>query len=164
MLSGGTGNGVAVAAAVAIGALAASGSAAQDSPNLQSMAILTGTCERLIVADADRSAACHGALVNLTYRNGRTSFMFSDPQAQMAISFSGTSEVRAGDVVTLTVSMITRASGSTPTVDAEPASGTCDYSNPYAGRSYVRCTGTTASGGFSGSFTTNGEPPDVVQH
>src|ERR1051325_6700031 len=121
--------------AMALAALtAATAGLAQGSPNLRSMIFVTGSCERLTTPGRDRSASCRSTVVNLTYRGGRTSFAFTEADTAM-VSFSGTREIRAGDRVTLILDMISVASNPGPTLDSAAATGSCDYSNPYAGRS-----------------------------
>lgn len=135
--------------------------AAQDLGNLQSMVILSGGCERLVVAGRDASAACRGAVVNLNYRTGRTSFAFTEGDARM-VSFSGMSMPAEGDVARHALDMITVAEGPDAAVRSEAATGACEYSNPYAGRSYVRCTARTEAGDYVGTFTSDGSPPAVT--
>ena len=139
------------------------GRAAPSLGDLRSAVFLRGTCDRLLVAGTDRSSFCHTALVNLSYHQGRTSFAFADHPAGMMISFSGMGEPAGSDRGRLTLDMVTRASNGGETLESEPIEGSCEYTNPHAGRATIRCEGVAASGAFSGVFTSDGEPPHVVE-
>ena len=142
---------------------AADAQPARDFGDLRSIAFLRGTCERLVVAGEDRTASCHWALTNLSYHHGRTSFAFMDNGAQTMISFSGMGEPATGNSGRLTLDMLSRASDGGAAIRSEPVEGFCEYGNPYAGRATVRCEGVTASGRFSGLFTSDGEAPELVE-
>lgn len=136
--------------------------AAQDASNLQSMVFLSGTCDRLVVAGRDATAACRGMVLNLNYRTGRTSFAFTEGENRM-VSFSGMGTQAEGDVARHDLDLVTIAEGPQAAVTSEAATGACAYSNPYAGRSYVRCTAHTEAGEYSAAFTSDGRPPDVTR-
>ena len=142
---------------------AAAAQPTRDFGDLRSIAFLRGTCERLVVAGEDRTESCHSALTNLAYHHGRTSFAFVDNGAQMMISFSGVAVTETGDDRRLTLDLLSRASGDGATIESEPTEGYCDYGNPRAGPTTVRCEGVTVSGRFSGLFTSDGEPPTRVE-
>ena len=149
---------LAVQAALALAAPAS----AQDLSQLRSWIFLRGTCERLVIAGKDVTGACRETVVNMTYHYGRSSFGFSDGSARM-VSFSGTEQIREGDVVRQTLDAISIATQGAlaPDVASAPASGTCIFSDPYRGRSFIRCSARTRDGEFAASFTSNGEPPQV---
>ena len=152
----------ALATALATGAALAGAAPApgQDLSNLQSMVFLTGSCERLVVAGRDATAGCRGVVLNLNYRTGRTSFAFTEGDARM-VSFSGMGTRAEGDVARHALDAITIAEGPEAAVESLAATGSCEYSNPYAGRSYVRCTASTEAGDYRADFTSDGQPPDV---
>lgn len=141
---------------------AAAPASAQDLSNVQSLVFLTGTCERLVIAGRDATADCRGTAVNLNYRTGRTSFAFQDGEARM-VSFTGLGAPAEGDVARHALDGITIAASPGPTVTAEPATGSCEYSNPYRGRSYIRCAATTAAGAYSVAFASDGRPPQITE-
>ena len=151
-----------IAAALSL-ALLAGTAAAQAPSNLQRMMFVTGTCERLVVAGEDVTGRCRAVVVNLTYRHGRSSFAFSDADRRM-ISFSGMERSRTGEVVRQTLDLITiaRGGGGEVETDGRTATGDCEFGDPFAGPAFIRCTARTAEGDYSASFTTDGEPPRVV--
>ena len=130
----------------------------QEGP-VREIVTVTGACQQLVVAGDDRSAGCRGPATNINYRNGRTSFAFAVDDVM--VSFSGPSEARGGDLVTLTLDSITIASDKSEVLSAEQATGTCQYPDPFAGRAAIRCTGRTEAGQFSAAFTSDGVPPNV---
>ena len=138
--------------------------AAQPAPsgleNLRAMIVLSGTCERLVIAGRDASAGCHRAVVKLVYRNGRSSFGFTEGGERM-ISFSGIAQTGEGDEVEQALDMVTVAAENGRDVHSSPASGSCAFSNPYRGRSYIRCRATSPAGIYEASFTSDGQPPSV---
>jgi hypothetical protein len=157
----------AVASAVLLAAFLAVPAASQEASPVESIAGITGTCQRLVVRGADASASCGPNVLNFAYRTGRSSFGFLSGR-QRLVSFSGTEQTRDGDVVRQTLDMITIATGSgdTDPVDTVslPATGQCEFSNPFRGTpAYIRCTAQTAEGEFAGAFTSNGEAPEVQQ-
>jgi hypothetical protein len=95
----------------------------------------------------------------MIYRDGRRSYAFSDGQQAM-VSFSGAVERQDDQRGTLTLDHISVATNPGPQVESEDATGTCEFSNPFAGEpSFIRCSGRTASGEFSASFRSDGRPP-----
>lgn len=136
--------------------------AAQEIPNWESVGAVQGECKKLVVAGRDRSSECRPAVAVLIYRDGRKSFAFSGEG--MMVSFSGTREESSGNEARLTLDAVTVASyaaGGEVATDPSPATGTCEFSNPWAGRSYIRCVATTPSGKFRGLFNSDGRPPDM---
>lgn len=140
--------------------------AAQPAPtpsgleNLQALIVISGTCERLVIAGRDASAGCRRAVVNLVYRNGRSSFGFTEGDERM-VSFSGITQTSEGDEAEQALDMVTVAAEDGRSVDSAPASGSCAFSNPYRGRSYLRCRASTPAGVYEASFTSDGQPPSV---
>jgi hypothetical protein len=130
----------------------------QEGP-VREIVTVTGACQQLVVAGDDRSAGCRGPATNINYRNGRTSFAFAVDDVM--VSFSGPSETRGGDVVTLTLDSITIASDKSEVLSAEEATGSCEYPDPFAGRAAIHCTARTEAGQFSAAFTSDGVPPNV---
>ena len=130
----------------------------QEGP-VREIVSVTGACQQLVVAGDDRSAGCRGPATNINYRNGRTSFAFAVDDVM--VSFSGPSEARGGDHVTLTLDGITVASDKGEVLSAEEATGSCEYPDPFAGRAAIHCTARTQAGAFSAAFTSDGVPPNV---
>jgi hypothetical protein len=129
----------------------------------RSIGIFHGTCDRLLVAGGDRSAACRGAIVNMVYTTGRSSFAFTDGEAQMMVSFSGLGDTEGRQEGTLVLDAITTAADEGRAIETNPVIGTCAYANLASGRATIRCAGSTPKGNFAATFVSNGEPPDVRQ-
>jgi|GEM_PF-4468643 len=146
--------------AMAAGSLAWAAQPSDDvrAPNWQTVYFLAGDCERLVTPGQDRSERCTATLVHMIYRDGRSSYAFSDGRDAM-ISFSGVAEAFDEERGILALDHISIASAPGPHVHSEDATGTCEFSNPFRGRSYIRCSGRTASGEFSASFSSDGQPP-----
>src|SRR4030095_120547 len=108
----------------------------QEGP-VREIVSVTGACQQLIVAGDDRSARCRGPATNINYRNGRTSFAFAVDDVM--VSFSGPSEARGSDLVTLALDGITVASDKGEVLSAEQATGSCQYPDPFAGRAAIHC-------------------------
>ena len=130
----------------------------QEGP-LREIVSVSGACEQLVVAGADRSVGCRNPATNINYRNGRTSFAFAVDDVM--VSFSGPSEARGGNQVILALDRITIASDKGEVLSAEQATGRCEYPDPFAGRAAIRCTARTEAGQFSAAFTSDGVPPNV---
>ena len=140
---------------------------AQNAP--KTAVILKGRCEQLVIPAGDVSANCTGAVVNMIYLDGRSSFMFSDgtgDSARALISFSGmgspsgASGTQPVDHVSAAKKSATEAGGTD--VESENATGTCESGDYYKGSIEIRCTAQTQSGSFTASFKTDGAKPDVV--
>jgi hypothetical protein len=145
--------------AVASGCVIPSVATAQTSP--KTAIFLKGDCQRLALPTANLTPTCKGALVNMLYQDGRSSFMFSDSDRSM-ISFSGVGQHFAGDVATQPIDHVSIAGSGGAEVKSEDATGSCEFGNAYKGPTFVRCTANTASGIFTASFRTDGSRPDVV--
>ena len=132
----------------------------QEGP-VREIVSVTGACQQLVVAGDDRSAGCRGPATTINYRNGRTSFAFVVDDVM--VSFSGPSEARGGDHVTLNLDGITVASDKGEVMSAEDATGSCEYPDPFAGRAAIHYTARTEAGQFSAAFTSDGVPPNVQE-
>jgi hypothetical protein len=127
-------------------------------PNWQTIFFLRGTCQGLITPARDRSAGCAETLVHMIYRDGRTSYAFSEGREAM-VSFSGIAETADDESGVLVLDHVSIATNPGPQVRSEDATGRCEFSNPFRGQSYVRCSARTASGEFTASFLSDGQPP-----
>jgi hypothetical protein len=134
--------------------------AAAENPPKQAI-FLSGTCEQLSLAGLDLTRTCKGALVNILYEDGRSSFMFSDGDRSM-VSFSGVGQTTHGDAAFQPVDHIAIAANPGPEVKTEDATGSCEFSNAYKGPAFVRCTAKTQSGDFTAVFKTDGSKPSVT--
>ena len=136
---------------------------AQNTPDVESMASLSGTCERMVITGEDISEVCRGPLYNVAYRSGRISFAFPGgdeaSNTQVMVSFSGTEQRREGDRIMLLLDRITLVGNEEEGESTAAAEGICEYSDPAAGPMQVRCAGHTQAGDFAGIFATDGKPP-----
>jgi hypothetical protein len=142
-------------------ALPAMEGAAQNVP-FKTLVFLNGSCQRLVVPNTDLTTNCKPTIVNLLYRDGRSSFAFSDGDRAM-ISFSGMGQKVTGDSATQPVDHVTVSAAGGTDVRSEDANGACQFGNPYKGPALIRCTGKTKSGEFSALFQTDGAPPRVEE-
>lgn len=152
----------ALGALVLAGVPAAGTAQKEDVPDIERIAFLSGTCERMMIAGEDVSAVCRGPVYNTTYRSGRVSFAFPgtdrDSGTDLIVSFSGTEQQREGDVVQLLLDQITLA-GSEDEASSVAAEGICEYGDPYAGPVRISCAGRTEAGDFIGVFVSDGKAP-----
>jgi len=130
-------------------------------PNFKTLVFLRGTCERLEIPGANLANNCRGSIVNMIYRDGRSSFAFTDGDRAM-ISFSGMGQNVAENLATQPVDHVSIATDNGASVKTEEAAGSCEFSNAFAGQAFVRCRAQSKSGNFFASFATDGSAP-VVQ-
>lgn len=138
-------------------------SAAQDYSNLRALSIITGTCNRLIIAGRDLSRGCDGRVVNTAYRTGRIGFVFMVRDLAV-VTISGTIASSESEVAEIRVDRIflTLTGTETPPSDFS-ADGRCQYANPNRGRAFLRCSGTTGREQFTADFMTDGSPPSFQE-
>jgi hypothetical protein len=135
--------------------------AAQDLSLLANMAGIDGTCKKLTVAGSDRTADCPTSLINIAYKNARSSFMVQVGDDSM-VSFYGDDHAATGNTATLVLRSMTITRLGQTHARSVPATGECTYTNPYAGPSHVECHATTAEGDYALSFVSDGKPPHVT--
>ena len=131
--------------------------------NLHAIAIMNGTCDGLVMGDKDASSGCEGKLTNTMYKTGRSGFTFLVGDLAV-VTFSGADSPAKGNIARIRLDKVIFTligTGTKPNV--VPATGTCTYTNPYAGPSHVTCSASTKSGRFSGSFVSDGKPPDLQE-
>jgi hypothetical protein len=139
---------------------AAAPAAAQDGPDLRSLAYVSGRCERMSLAGRDYSATCRGPVTNVRYQSGRTSFAFPT-DAGLMVSFSGEDLARDGERLTLRLDRITIVTDENPAATTEAAEGVCAFADFDSGPVTITCAGRTNSGDFVGIFASDGKPPSV---
>ncbi len=113
-------------------------SAQSGGSQLDSLIMMNGTCKHLLVAGHDESSSCVPKVINETFKTGRTGFTFTVGDAAV-ISFSGMGPRQ----VKLSPNKVSQpldrilftliGMGSATKVNRVPATGTCVYTNPYAG-------------------------------
>ena len=131
--------------------------------NLHAIAMMDGKCAQLTFAGQDGTQRCEGKITNTVYKTGRSGFTFLIGDLAV-ITFSGADSPAKGDQATVRLDKVIFTligTGTKPNVI--PASGSCTYTNPYAGPSRINCSATTGDGKFSGSFVSNGQPPDIQE-
>lgn len=127
------------------------------------MATLTGTCKKLIIAKADASQRCVGRLINVTYNDGRSGFYFVAGDLA-AVTFSGMGsgqvELNKDEVVQPIDRVIFTLIGTGTKPNMIAAVGSCRFTNPDMGRpSLVNCEATTKEGQFIADFVSDGRRP-----
>lgn len=141
--------------------LAVSGSHA-EARNVTSMLTLTGKCQQLIAGNRDMTKGCVGKVININYDDGRSSFYFViGDLAVLTFGGMGSQQVKlnADEVVQPIDTIIFGLNGAGAKPNDVHAVGSCKYTNPYKGKSFVRCESTTSQGKFSADFETDGKPP-----
>jgi hypothetical protein len=129
---------------------------------LQNLASLAGTCERLVMAGKDLSAGCSGRIIQSAYDDGRTGFTVLVGDKGVAITWSGIqgakpdadSQLQSLDRVILNLNI----EGVAPT--STSMTGSCAYSNPYKGPMIISCQGMDIEGkAYLLQFRTDGSEP-----
>ncbi|RDL49730.1 hypothetical protein BLJAPNOD_00838 [Ensifer sp. M14] len=136
-----------------------------DEDAVVSMAILSGTCERLVVVGKSFSEHCDGRIVQVTYASGRAGFTIAIGGEGTAATFSGMEGVKP-DAHTQTQSLdkVTFNLG-IEGVPPDPAAvvGNCVYGNPYKGSATISCQGIDAdNAAYLLQFRSDGSPPSVT--
>lgn len=134
--------------------------AAGELDNLATLATMDGTCHKLVIGGADATALCEPKVLNAAYKNGKSSFTFVAGD-KAVVGFYGSDSRAQGNKAVLQVEAITLnlMMGRPSTMEA--ATGTCSYTNPYAGPSLIQCSAISSDMTFSANFVSNGEEPAV---
>lgn len=155
-----------LAATVTTGGLASVPAVAQGMGDLSGVAMVTGTCERLVVAGEDMTNTCEGRLIQSIYRTGRTGFTVNIGSGG-AITFSGIegekpdadSQLQSVDKV-----IVNRGKDGGP-ISSKGVTGSCFYENPFKGPATTKCEGTDAEkGAYFLQFRTDGTPPNLLNY
>src|SRR5690349_11485706 len=104
---------------------AVAGAQDRDLGNLHAIAIMNGTCQRLIMGDKDASSGCEGKLTNTMYKTGRSGFTFLVGDLAV-VTFSGADSPAKGNMATIRLDKVIFTligTGTKPNV--VPATGTC---------------------------------------
>ncbi|MBW9051026.1 hypothetical protein [Rhizobium mesosinicum] len=140
-------------------------SRAQDLSNLNGMAALTGSCEKLIMAGRDFSDHCGSQIIHSIYNNGRTGFTVTLGDKGTVATFSGLegakpdadTQLQDLDMVIFNLGI----EGVPPTTTA--VKGGCGYSNPYKGPMTISCQATSSKGeAYLLQFRSDGSPPKMT--
>jgi hypothetical protein len=132
--------------------------------NITSIVSLTGTCKKLVIATkTDASRRCVGKLMNVTYDDGRSGFLFvARDIAIVTFSGMGSAQVKVNqdEVIQPVDAVIFTLIGTGTGPNEVSAVGSCRFTNPEQGRhSIVNCKATTENGQFVADFVSDGRPP-----
>ena len=133
-----------------------------------SVYMMRGVCSRLVFSGRNATDRCVPRVINASYVNGRTSFIFTVGDLAI-VSFSGvrvdqvkiTSNKVSQPVDSVTLTLLGMGSATHPVTTK--AVGSCVYTNPYEGRATVSCSAQTSEGLMLGTFTSNGLPPEEAE-
>jgi hypothetical protein len=120
---------------------------------------VSGSCTVLVLAGKDITPECGPVLVNVAYPTGASSFMFSIGGTAI-VSFYGRDNPAIGDHAMIYLQRVTFKDSSSENPSSD-VSGTCAYSNPFAGRALIECNADSKDGQFRAVFTTDGTAPKV---
>lgn len=136
-------------------------------PQLENMAMLTGTCERLIVDGHDFTSGCtSGKIIQSIYSNGRTGWYLPIGDKGALVTLTGisgakpdaNSQIQSVDGLFVNLGI----PGVKPT--SEHITGSCLYSNPYLGPTSITCTAKNATGATTVlEFRTDGSAPQFMK-
>ena len=141
-------------------AVLASGAMAQNFPGAPGVAVLNGKCAKLVVGKLDDSKNCKGQLATVTTAEGAVTFIFSANGKMLGFEGDGTAIKPASNGnVRMPIAIVSSGVGAKMTGQVK-AAGFCTFGNPYGGKpTVVECTAETKGSSFTGSFRTNGKPP-----
>jgi hypothetical protein len=144
-----------------IAATAATSSDAQGIKDLTNIVFLNGQCTELRIGSKDARSGCTGKIFNTIYRTGRTGFTFMMGE-QAVVTFSGFGKPAVGNRGFSTLDrVLLKWTGSEGEREALLATGTCSFTNPYAGPSHIKCKAFTKRGTISASFVSDGKEPEI---
>jgi hypothetical protein len=138
----------------------ASSAMAQNFPGAPGVALLDGKCAKLVVGKLDDSKNCTGQLASVTTAEGAVTFIFTANGKMLGFEGDGTAIKPASNGnARMPIAIVSSGVGSKMTGQVK-AAGFCTFGNPYAGKpTVVECTAETKASSFTGSFRTNGKPP-----
>ncbi|PZM10344.1 hypothetical protein [Rhizobium tubonense] len=141
-------------------AILASSAMAQNFPGAPGIAVLNGKCAKLVVGKLDDSKNCKGQLASVTTAEGAVTFIFSANGKMLGFEGDGTAIKPASNGnARMPIAIVSSGVGAKMTGQVK-AAGFCTFGNPYAGKpTVVECTAETKGSSFTGSFRTNGKPP-----
>ncbi len=155
-----------LAATMMMGGLASVPAAAQGMGDLNGVAMVTGTCERLVVAGEDMTNTCEGRLIQSIYRTGRTGFTVNIGSGG-AITFSGIEGEKpdADSQLQSVDKVIVNGGKDGGPISSKDVTGSCFYENPFKGPAVTKCEGSDAEkGAYVLQFRTDGTPPKLLNY
>ena len=134
-------------------------------PTYRYVAVMEGECERLILADRDRTAGCGDKLVNVDYGDGRVAFAFTSPADHgiVVTTFLGRAsaqeDLRNYRLDVDEISTTTTNAAGDPANIVESAAGHCVMTgDPTRERARFECTAERRSGRAVATFLSAGTP------
>jgi hypothetical protein len=137
------------------------GASAIPEPGYRYVAVLDGECERLILADRDRTAGCRDQLVNVDFGDGRVAFVFTSPTVVTAFlgRASAQRDLRNYRLDVDQISTATTNAAGDPADFVESAAGHCVMTgDPTRERARFECTAERRSGPAAATFLSAGVP------
>ncbi|NKK36831.1 hypothetical protein GFL72_19625 [Rhizobium leguminosarum bv. viciae] len=137
----------------------------QDVPNLTGMAILKGTCEKLIMKGDDLTGHCSNQIIQSIYNTGRTGFTVTVGDKGTVMTFSGLEGAKPDpDTQLQDLDFIILNLGIEGVAPARTrVRGGCGYSNPYKGPTTISCQATGEKGeAYLLQFRSDGSPPSMT--
>lgn len=136
---------------------------AEDIKDLTAIVFLKGKCGNLMIADEEFSRGCQAKIMNTVYKSGRTGFTFFHGDFDL-FTFSGVDNPAIGNRASVSLDRVLLAPGGKEEDQVRLlATGTCTYTNPYAGPSHVNCRAFTKLGTITASFVSDGQEPDITR-
>ena len=123
--------------------------------------LMPGECEALVIASRSAGRGCKGQLVNVVYRSGAVSFVFTAPNGRL-VSFFGRVGARAGTQTTLKIGQVTTVARGSRQASSSPAVGSCVLTPFAADRSRLECSARSSAGLYSALFRTSGPTEHVT--
>jgi len=153
-----------LAGLAALAAFSSTAHAANDFPGAPGVVTLSGKCAKLVVGTLDASKSCKNELASVTLANGGVTFIFSADGKMLGFGGDGTAiKAASGGAVRLPVDLVSTGVGTKMTGEVK-VSGSCSFGNPYAGKpTTIECSAKSADFAFTGSFRTNGKPPQAAK-
>ncbi|AYG60443.1 hypothetical protein QD460_23015 [Rhizobium jaguaris] len=138
----------------------AASAAAQNFPG-PGVAVINGTCSKLVVGKLDASKGCKAEIATVTGPDGSVTFIFSSGGKMLGFQGNGRG-IKPGakqGTAQLPIEVISTGAGNKMTGQVE-AKGVCTFANPYSGKPVaIECSAKSTELSFTGSFQSNGKPP-----
>lgn len=148
-----------------LGSFCSNQASAKGLEDLSAIAMLTGSCEKLVMAGNDMSEHCHTNILQSIYKTGRTGFTIGIGDKGTVVTFSGiegakpdvNSQLQSVDKIIFNLNI----EGVPPSVTS--ATGSCSYSNPYLGPTTISCQATNGGEAYLLQFRTDGSEPKFTE-
>lgn len=145
--------------------LAAFAASPAQAGRLMHLIVVNGTCEQLILGQADYSNDCKAAVMQMIYDDGRNGFYIGLNDQSKLFAFSGfDGEKPDPDTILQRLDQVIFGPDTpTGTATATPVTGTCLYGNPYKGETRIICSAKDADGAlYDFKFKSDGSRPQKI--